>query len=65
VPNLNCGRKKSKNVSAASEIFKKTSQSKQSPIGRKFAKSGHPVCDCHSTGKKGFGPPKKLKKKMF
>jgi hypothetical protein len=27
---------------ATAAIFKKTAQRKQSPIGRKFAKSGHP-----------------------
>jgi hypothetical protein len=28
-------------------MFKKTGQSKQSPNGRKFAESGHPVVDNH------------------
>jgi hypothetical protein len=40
--NLNRGKKKPK-MWAASVIFQIPAQSKQSPIGRQFAQSGHPA----------------------
>jgi hypothetical protein len=39
---LYCGEKKAKNW-ATCAIVRKTNQNKQSPNGRKFAQSGHPV----------------------
>jgi hypothetical protein len=38
-------QKVAQNFCATSVIFKNIAQSKQSPKGRKFAQSGHPVWD--------------------
>jgi hypothetical protein len=43
---------------ATSVIFKKIAQSEQSPIGRKFAQSGHPDDDYYTM------PPGQLKKTL-